>query len=155
MSFETVENVLHIKADSVMTLAMAAVLLLLGYFVRNKVSFLGKYCIPAPVVGGFLFMFVTFAGHQSGSFTFDFTNTFQSPFMLAFFTTVGLGASVKLLKKGGVMLVADVLYHLRYPERSGHRRGLRCERTRSLRPAVRRHLHDRRPRRCRRLRRHL
>ena len=105
MSFETVENVLHIKADSVMTLAMAAVLLLLGYFVRNKVSFLGKYCIPAPVVGGFLFMFVTFAGHQSGSFTFDFTNTFQSPFMLAFFTTVGLGASVKLLKKGGVMLV--------------------------------------------------
>ena len=99
MSFETVENVLHIKADSVMTLAMAAVLLLLGYFVRNKVSFLGKYCIPAPVVGGFLFMFVT------GSFTFDFTNTFQSPFMLAFFTTVGLGASVKLLKKGGVMLV--------------------------------------------------
>ena len=28
MSFETVENVLHIKADSVMTLAMAAVLLL-------------------------------------------------------------------------------------------------------------------------------
>ena len=41
MSFETVENVLHIKADSVMTLAMAAVLLLLGYFVRNKVSFLG------------------------------------------------------------------------------------------------------------------
>ena len=67
MSFETVENVLHIKADSVMTLAMAAVLLLLGYFVRNKVSFLGKYCIPAPVVGGFLFMFVTFAGHQTGA----------------------------------------------------------------------------------------
>ena len=39
------------------------------------------------------------------SFSFNFTNTFQSPFMLAFFTTVGLGASVKLLKKGGMLLV--------------------------------------------------
>ncbi len=105
MSFEMVENVFTIKANMVMTLAMAAVLLLIGYFIRNRVKFFSHYCIPAPVIGGFLFMFITFAGHQTGSFTFSFTNTFQSPFMLAFFTTVGLGASVKLLKKGGVMLV--------------------------------------------------
>ena len=105
MSFETIENVLNINADAVWTLALAVVLLLIGFFVRNKVKFLSKYCIPAPVVGGFLFMFVTFIGHKTGSFTFNFTNTFQDPFMLAFFTTIGLGASVKLLKKGGIMLV--------------------------------------------------
>ena len=105
MSFETIENVLNINVDSTMTLAMAAVLLLIGYFVKNKVGFLTKYCIPAPVVGDFLFMFVTFAGHASGTFTFNFTNSFQDVFMLAFFTTVGLGASFSLLKKGGIMLI--------------------------------------------------
>ena len=105
MSFETVENVLNINVDATLTLAMAAILLLIGYFVKKKVHFLTKYCIPAPVIGGFLFMFVTFAGHMTGSFTFNFTNSFQDTFMLAFFTTVGLGASFALLKKGGILLV--------------------------------------------------
>ena len=125
MSFETVENVLNINTDAVWTLALAVVLLLIGFFVRNKVKFLSKYCIPAPVVGGFLFMFVTFIGHKTGSFTFNFTNTFQDPFMLAFFTTIGLGASVKLLKKGGIMLdlLGHGLHHFHHPERAGHRRG--------------------------------
>lgn len=105
MTFETVENILNINADAIMTLAMASVLLLLGYFVKNKVKILDKYCIPAPVVGGFLFMFITWMGHVSGAITFNFTNTFQDPFMLAFFTTIGLGASFSLLKKGGKLLI--------------------------------------------------
>lgn len=105
MTFETVENVLNINTDAIMTLAMAAVLLVIGYFVKSKAKILDKYCIPAPVVGGFLFMFITWAGHVSGTFTFNFTNTFQDPFMLAFFTTVGLGASFTILKKGGKLLI--------------------------------------------------
>lgn len=88
-----------------MTTALAAILLLIGFWIRKKMSFLTKYCIPAPVVGGFLFMFITFAGHQSGAFAFKFDTTFQSPFMVAFFTTVGLGASLSLLKKGGFLLI--------------------------------------------------
>ena len=105
MSFEVVEGLLTIKNDMIMTTALAAILLLIGFWVKKKVPFLTKYCIPAPVVGGFLFMFITFAGHQSGAFSFKFDTTFQSPFMVAFFTTVGLGASVSLLKKGGMLLV--------------------------------------------------
>ena len=50
-------------------------------------------------------MFINFAGKQSGAFVFNFENIFQSTFMLAFFTTVGLGASILLLKKGGKLLV--------------------------------------------------
>lgn len=105
MTFETVENVLNIQTDAIMTLAIAAILLLIGYAVKNRVTFLSKYCIPAPVIGGFIFMFVTFAGYTTKTFTFSFTNTFQDPFMLAFFTTVGLGASLSLLKKGGILLI--------------------------------------------------
>lgn len=105
MAFETVEGVLNINCDMVMSTAFACVLLLIGYFVKGKVKFLTKYCIPAPVVGGFLFMFITFIGNRTGAFAFNFTTTLQDFFMLAFFTTVGLGASVQLLKKGGILLV--------------------------------------------------
>lgn len=105
MAFETVEGILNINCDMVMTTALACVLLLIGFWIKSKVKFLVKYCIPAPVVGGFLFMFITFIGNRTGTFAFNFTTTLQSFFMLAFFTTVGLGASVQLLKKGGILLV--------------------------------------------------
>lgn len=105
MGFEMLEGVLNINTDSIMTLTMAAVLLLVGYGVKKKVSFLDKYVIPAPVVGGFLFMFITWIGHITKTFTFNFENLYQSAFMLAFFTTVGLGASFKLLKQGGKLLI--------------------------------------------------
>ena len=105
MSIEMLEGVLTFKADAIMTTAMAAVLLLIGFWVKSRVKVLNKYCIPAPVVGGFLFMFITFIGHTTNTFAFNFDTYFQSPFMLAFFTTVGLGASFQLLKKGGMLLV--------------------------------------------------
>ena len=105
MSFEVVENVLNINTSAIMTTAMAAVVLLIGYFVKSKIGALNKYCIPAPVVGGFLFMFVTFAGYMAKAFTFNFDTAYQDPFMLAFFVTVGLGASYKLLAKGGIFLI--------------------------------------------------
>lgn len=105
MKFEFVNGLIKINMDATMTLALAGILLLIGYFIKKKVNILNKYCSPAPVVGGFLFMFVTWIGHYTGVFGFQFENLFQSTFMLAFFTTVGLGASFTLLKKGGILLV--------------------------------------------------
>ena len=105
MDFETIEGILNINLNSTTTLALAALLLIIGYSINKRVTILNKYCIPAPVVGGFLFMFLTWLGHISSIFKFNFENIFQSTFMLAFFTTVGLGASFSLLKKGGKLLI--------------------------------------------------
>ena len=105
MDFETIEGILNINLNSTTTLALAALLLIMGYLINKRVTILNKYCIPAPVVGGFLFMFLTWLGHISSTFKFNFENIFQSTFMLAFFTTVGLGASFSLLKKGGKLLI--------------------------------------------------
>lgn len=105
MSFQVLDSVFTISMDAIFTLAFAGVLLLIGYGIRNKIGFLQKFCIPAPVVGGFLFMLVTWLGHITHSFAFNFENIYQNFFMLAFFTTVGLGASYKLLIKGGKLLV--------------------------------------------------
>ncbi len=104
MTFEKIDGILTIGLNDVLTLALASVLLLLGYFIKNRVKIIDKYCIPAPVVGGFLFMFITYIGHVTQTFNFEFENVFQNAFMLAFFTTVGLGASFELLKKGGKLL---------------------------------------------------
>lgn len=104
MTLEKIDGILTIGLNDILTLALASILLLLGYFIKNKIKIIDKYCIPAPVVGGFLFMFITYIGHVTGAFNFEFENIFQNAFMLAFFTTVGLGASFELLKKGGKLL---------------------------------------------------
>lgn len=105
MGFEIIDGITKIEVNAAVTLAFAAILLLLGYFVKNKVKIIDKYCIPAPVIGGFIFMFITWIGYSTNAFNFNFQNIFQDTFMLAFFTTVGLGASFKLLKKGGKLLI--------------------------------------------------
>lgn len=105
MEFIKENGILTINLDSILTLALAVIVLLVGYGVKNRSAFLRKYCIPAPVVGGFLFMFITFIGYKTNSFNFVYENVFQSTFMLAFFTTVGLGANLKILKSGGKLLI--------------------------------------------------
>ena len=64
MNFEGMDGLLNINLNSTMTLALAAILLILGYSIKKKITLLNKYCIPAPVVGGFLFMFITWIGHN-------------------------------------------------------------------------------------------
>lgn len=105
MAFEVVDGVMNLKLDMIATLALALLLLLLGYQIRKKVFFFEKFCIPAPVIGGLLFSILAFIFRQTNIIAFNMDTTFQSPFMIAFFTTVGLGGSFKLLKKGGILLV--------------------------------------------------
>lgn len=90
-----------LKLDMIQTLALAAVVLFLGYGIRKRVGFLDRFNIPAPVIGGFLFAALATALRLGNVLTFEFDTTLQSPFMVAFFTTIGLGASLGLLKVGG------------------------------------------------------
>ncbi|HSW28703.1 MAG TPA: sodium/glutamate symporter [Longimicrobiales bacterium] len=94
-----------LKFDMIQTIALAAVVLFIGYSVRRRIGVLDRFNIPAPVVGGFLFAAVALALRQSGVLALDFDTTLQAPFMIAFFTTIGLGASLGLLKKGGPQVI--------------------------------------------------
>jgi glutamate:Na+ symporter, ESS family len=93
--------VLILKLDMIQTLALASIVLFLGYAVRRRIGVLDRYNIPAPVVGGFLFAAVALALRVAGVLGFEFDTTLQAPLMIAFFTTIGLGASLALLKVGG------------------------------------------------------
>jgi len=105
---------LVLKLDMVQTVALASLVLFAGYAIRRRVGVLDRYNIPAPVVGGFLFAAVALALRLRGWLAFEFDATLQAPLMIAFFTTIGLGASLKLLRVGGVqvgvfLVVAAVL----------------------------------------------
>lgn len=90
--------------DMIQTVTFAATLLLIGGYLCKKISVLNQYNIPAPVVGGLIFAFVNW-GMQSYGIGIRFDKTLQDPFMIAFFTTIGLSASLKMLRDGGKQLV--------------------------------------------------
>ncbi|MBW9150113.1 sodium/glutamate symporter [Clostridium sp. CM028] len=90
-----------IKLDMIQAVALAVIVLFIGQKIKNKVGFLDKYCIPAPVVGGLLFVILTLILKITNILTFDMDITLQAVFMTAFFTTIGFTASLQLLKKGG------------------------------------------------------
>ena len=87
--------------DMMQTVALAAVVLFVGYAIRRRVGMLDRFNVPAPVVGGFVFAGAALALRQAGVLTFAFDVTLQTPLMVAFFTSIGLGASLRLLRVGG------------------------------------------------------
>jgi glutamate:Na+ symporter, ESS family len=89
----------------IQTVALAVLIYFLGITIRKHVSWLVKFSIPAPVVGGLLFAGLATFLRTSGILGFDLDSTMQSTLMIMFFTTIGMGASVLLLKRGGVPLV--------------------------------------------------
>ena len=94
-----------IRLDLIQTVALAAMLLFVGYGVRKRIRVLDRFNIPAPVVGGFLFALFAMALRQAGVLAVEFDTTLQAPLMIGFFTTIGLGASLTLLRIGGPQVV--------------------------------------------------
>lgn len=43
MTFETIENVFTINSDTIMTVALSAILLLIGTFIKNRIKALETY----------------------------------------------------------------------------------------------------------------
>ena len=94
-----------ISMDMLQTAALAMILFLLGRFIVSRVEFLQRCCIPAPVVGGLVFAIVHLVTYQMNWMEIEFDETLRVAFMNFFFTSVGFGASFKLLKKGSVAVL--------------------------------------------------
>lgn len=98
-------NKMNIQLDMYQTLAIAVVVLILGQFLKSKIDFLEKFCIPAPVVGGLLFAIFTCICYATGLAEFSFDDTLREVCMVFFFTSVGFQANLKVLKSGGKSLI--------------------------------------------------
>lgn len=92
---------MNISFNLMQTVGFAIVVYYIGKFLRQKINFFQKFCVPAPVIGGFLFAIIRFLLEVGGIATFEFDQALQNPFMMVFFTAIGVGADLDTLKKGG------------------------------------------------------
>ena len=90
------------------TVAVAALVLLVGRGIIARVAFLRNYAIPEPVVGGLVAALAIASLHAVGV-RVSFDTSMQPGLMLAFFATIGLGADAHALAKGGLPLVMFTL----------------------------------------------
>ena len=100
--------------DPIWTLAIAIFVLYLGSFVITRFTFLKNNNIPVPVVGGVIFALVTSILYAKFDIRFYFDMSMKDPMMLMFFTTIGLGADLRMLKQGGPQLLIFALVCVLY-----------------------------------------
>jgi ESS family glutamate:Na+ symporter len=91
--------------DFINTVAFGGVVLFAGYGIRRAIPWLASYNVPAPVIGGLIVAIVVLVARSRGIELATFDTRLQAPMMIAFFTTVGFGASLSLLKVGGPQVV--------------------------------------------------
>lgn len=94
-----------IHLDMVQSVALAIVSYYIGTWIKSHSAALQRFSIPAPVIGGLPFALVFSLLKIYGIADFTFDDTLQKVALLCFFTTIGMMASLKLVKKGGLLLV--------------------------------------------------
>lgn len=97
---------LHLSLDMYQTLAMAVGVLYLGGFLKHKIHLLEHFCIPAPVVGGVVFAVLSLILYSAGLVELSYDETLKTVCMVIFFTSVGFQANLRILRSGGMALLA-------------------------------------------------
>jgi glutamate:Na+ symporter, ESS family len=90
--------------DVVQTVALGGLALFLGYRLKKAIPSLARYNIPAAVVGGMVVALMTLVAWWRGVTLLGFDISIRQPLQIAFFTTIGFGASVSLLRIGGPLV---------------------------------------------------
>ncbi len=96
---------MKIELDMYQTMAVAVLVLMLGKFLKKRVNFLERFCIPAPVIGGVIFAVFTCICYVTGVAEFTFDDILKEVCMVFFFTSVGFQANLKVLKSGGKAMI--------------------------------------------------
>jgi ESS family glutamate:Na+ symporter len=89
-----------IKLDAIQVLAISAFGVVIGIWLKKQLRILDRLNIPAPIVGGLVYAVITL-GLRDRVVNFDMDLTLQRILMIAFFTTIGLSASLQLIRAGG------------------------------------------------------
>ena len=98
-----------LELDAVQTLAFAGLALFLGYALCRFIPVLSRYNLPAPVIGGLAVALAVLIARNHEVTLFSLDTSLQAPLMIAFFTTIGVNASVSLLRISGRQVVIFLL----------------------------------------------
>lgn len=87
--------------DAIQTLTVAGLALFAGERFRRALPVLARLHLPAAVLGGLAVAVAVLLFPKAGLATPVFDSALKSPLLVAFFTTLGFGASLPLLRAGG------------------------------------------------------
>jgi ESS family glutamate:Na+ symporter len=93
-----------VRLDLVQTVAFAGLALFAGHGLKRLIPPLARYNIPAPVAGGLPVAAVLAVLYTPEWRPLEFDTTLQVPLQNVFFASVGFGASVRLLRRGGPLV---------------------------------------------------
>jgi glutamate:Na+ symporter, ESS family len=94
----------EIKLDLLQTLSLAGLVYFGGIQLRKRIAWLDRLNIPAAVVGGLLFTTLVLV-LRNWSITIQLDTSMQATLSVAFFTSIGMGASLALLRRGGIQVL--------------------------------------------------
>ena len=92
-----------LELDLLQTLSLAAVVYFIGIQLRKRVAWIDRLNIPAAVVGGLIFTLLTLVTHDR-LLSIRLNTTMQPVLSVAFFTSIGMGASLAVLRTGGLQV---------------------------------------------------
>ncbi len=102
-------KMLIVEVSAIQAVALAAVTYYFGVWLKSKVKVLERFSVPSPVVGGMLVALILSILEGCGVMAVKWDSSLQTLLMLAFFTTIGLVASLKVVKEGGKLLVGFLI----------------------------------------------
>lgn len=94
-----------IAVNSVQAVALAALSVLLGSAAKRRLPLLDRLNVPGPIVGGLAAAALIFALHDR-AVNLQIDLSLRDLLQNAFFTTIGLGASLRLFRIGGPQVVS-------------------------------------------------
>ncbi|HEU0258694.1 MAG TPA: sodium/glutamate symporter [Burkholderiales bacterium] len=94
-----------IELDLIHTILVSMIVLFVGRALVAKIEALQRFSIPAPVVGGGLVAIALAFADGAAGLKFSFNMALKDSLLLMFFTTIGLAADARMLKKGGIKLI--------------------------------------------------
>ena len=100
---------IDLKLDLLQTLTLAALVYFAGVQLRMRIAWLDRLNIPSAVIGGLLFTTLVLLLHDR-LLTLELDTALQPLLSVAFFTSIGMGASLALLRAGGLQVAVFLLF---------------------------------------------
>src|SRR5919202_70888 len=100
---------LTLRLDLLQTLTLAALVYFAGIQLRKRIALLDRLNIPSAVVGGLVFTTLVLLLHDR-LLTLELDTALQPMLSVAFFTSIGMSASVALIRAGGIQVLVFLLF---------------------------------------------
>jgi glutamate:Na+ symporter, ESS family len=89
-----------VKLNAIQVLALAAFGVVMGIWLKKRLPVLDYLNIPASIIGGLIYSVLVLV-LRDRVMNFEMDLVLRDILMIAFFTTIGMGASIGLVKRGG------------------------------------------------------